>query len=248
MKANFIVAGTQKGGTTAIARFLAQHSQVSFSTPKETHFFDDEELFSSPITPAYDTYHQHFDFSPAGRAVGEATPIYMYWKPALGRIKNYNPEMKWIFFLRNPIERAYSHYVMERNRGAEDMSFSDAIRAEEDRLAEVYPMQHRVYSYIDRGYYSRQIKLILNEFPMNQMLFLKTEDLREHHQGTLEKVFDFLSIDGITSIPEEIVSSNQYPRMCAGDENYLWQKFEKEIDDLEQLLTWDCSNWRVRSA
>lgn len=125
-KVNFIIAGTQKGGTTALSAFLNQHPQISFAQVKEVHFFDTDYLFKAP-PPPYHIYHRHFK-NKSGCIFGEATPIYMYWNPAIKRIKDYNPDMKLIFILRNPIERAYSHYIMEYKRDAETLSFSEAIR------------------------------------------------------------------------------------------------------------------------
>ena len=242
MKVNFLIAGTQKGGTTALSKFISQHPEVcfykqnkesNFYRGKEPHFFDNEELFKiSP--PPYDLYHRMFPDPKDAKITGECTPIYMYWEPAAERIHRYNPDMKLVAILRNPIERAFSHYIMMKNEGVERLTFSEAIRLE----------GLRVSSYIDRGYYSKQIKRLLLFFPEKQMLFLKTEDLINNHQSTLQIVFQFLDITEDYYVKPEIVFDQKYGEMGIDDRRSLSEKFSGEIDELEELLGWDCSSWR----
>src|SRR5687768_5412221 len=110
MRLNFLVMGAQKSGTTALAYFLMQHPEIYMPPDKEVHFFDNDRLFRGRSAVDYRAYHNALNVPPGARMVGEATPIYMYWKPAPKRIKQYNPVTKMIFILRNPIDRAYSHY------------------------------------------------------------------------------------------------------------------------------------------
>jgi len=242
MKVNFLIVGTQKGGTTALSKFIGQHPEVcfyiqnkksNFYRGKEPHFFDNEELFKiSP--PPYDLYHRMFPDPKDAKIIGECTPIYMYWQPAAERIYSYNPDIKLIAILRNPVERAFSHYVMMKNEGVESLSFSEAIRLEGLRIS----------SYIDRGYYAKQIKRLLLFFPTNQMLFLKSEELINNHQSTLQKVFKFLDIKEDYYVKPEIVFDQKYGEMDIDDRKFLSEKFREDIDDLEELLGWDCSTWR----
>ncbi|MGB7755383.1 MAG: hypothetical protein WBL23_04905, partial [Salinisphaera sp.] len=95
---------------------------------------------------------------------GEATPIYMYWHDAPRRMWEYNPNMKLIVVLRNPIDRAFSHWNMEKSRNAESLSFWDAIQNEEPRCKEALPYQHRTYSYVDRGFYLEQLRRLWRYF------------------------------------------------------------------------------------
>ncbi len=254
MKVNLLIVGTQKGGTTALSRFLSQHPDICFyykeTVPpfhvgKEIHFFDNESYFrQSP--PPYERYHAMFHPDPSQKIIGESTPNYLYWKPAAQRIYEYNPHMKLIFLLRNPVERAYSHYCMEKERNTEHLSFSDAIRMEENRLRTPLGPTHRIYSYCDRGRYVKQIKRFLQFFPMQQMLFLKTEDLRFNHNETMNIVYQFLNVRKIDTISPEIVFSNTYPTMNDSDRHYLIEIFRKDINDLENLLGWNCASWLER--
>ncbi len=132
MQVSFVIGGTQKGGTSALDSFLRQHPQICMpETRKELHFFDREENFKRK--PAYKKYHGNFRPNSEHRAIGEATPIYMYWNAAPQRIAAYNPEMKWIITLRDPVDRAYSAWNMETKRDAENLSFADAIARETER-------------------------------------------------------------------------------------------------------------------
>ena len=149
MKVGFLIAGVQKGGTTSLHSYLRQHPQILMARPKEAHFFDDDEKFVAGV-PNYSAYHRHFTFRLSASICGEATPIYLYWSDAMRRIWEYNPEMKIIALLRNPIERAWSHWRMETVRKADDAPFSIAIRRESERVREALPHQHRVYSYLYR--------------------------------------------------------------------------------------------------
>ncbi|HZR78058.1 MAG TPA: sulfotransferase domain-containing protein, partial [Chthoniobacterales bacterium] len=149
MRVDFVIGGTQKGGTSALDSFLRQHPGICMpTTRKELHFFDREE-----DNRDYKAYHANFQPQPQHRVTGEASPIYMYWETAPYRIWKYNPNMKWILALRNPVERAFSAWNMETKRGKEKLSFAQAIEKEADRCREALPLQHRVYSYVDRGLY-----------------------------------------------------------------------------------------------
>jgi len=171
---DFVIGGTQKGGTTALDAYLREHPEICMATKqavsssrghpeirtagkKEVHFFDNEDYFSNG-KPDYSKYHRRFNPEKAHQVLGEATPIYMYWNDSPRRIWEYNPKMKIIVLLRNPIDRAYSHWNMERLRNADTLFFWEAIKNENERCREALPLQHRVYSYISRGLYTEHCK------------------------------------------------------------------------------------------
>jgi hypothetical protein len=88
---------------------------------KEVHFFDDESPFENG-SPDEVPYHEAFSPTDPAQLLGESTPAYMYWTDALRRIWRYNPAMKLILLLRNPIERAYSHWNMARLENVDRLS------------------------------------------------------------------------------------------------------------------------------
>jgi hypothetical protein len=245
MRVNFLIAGTQKGGTSALDCYLREHPDVCMAQVKETHFFDNEAFFARR---APDYAHLHAHFRPkAGQLLGEATPITMYWADAPRRVWEYNPRMKLICLLRNPVERAFSHWNMERDRGADNAPFAEALRREAERCRAALPLQHRVYSYADRGFYCEQIRRLWRFFPRAQTLFLKSEELTARPQETLYRVFAFL---GVPRRPVEprVVHARPYAVPLGGAEReHLVRLYEWEVRQLERLLDWDCRNWLAAS-
>ena len=180
---SFLICGAQKAGTTALADYLRGHPQLFLPEQKELHHFDDESLAWGDQPRHHQrnrrSYHRSFRTAPADCHWGEATPIYMYWEAAPERIWRYNPAMRIVVILRNPIERAYSHWAMEVGRGADDLSFADALGEEASRCRSALPFQHRVYSYADRGFYSGQLRRLWRFFGEEAVLILKQEELRQ---------------------------------------------------------------------
>jgi len=243
-KVNFLICGTQKGGATALDAYLRGHPEVCMAKRKEVHFFDNEKFFRHSH-PDYEYYHSNFHLQKEQWLIGESTPIYMYWQSSPSRIWQYNPKMKMIVLLRNPVDRAYSHWNMERLRGAEDLSFWDAITQESVRSKMSLPFQHRVYSYIDRGFYPEQLRRLWRYFEKSQVLILKSEDLVELPKETLNKICTFLGVSelqGVISKSEHTLKYESPMDKLAKD--YLWNIFNHHVSELERMLGWDCSKWR----
>ncbi len=253
MLVNFLIVGTQKGGTTALAQFLSVHPQIYMAPCKEVHFFDFDQSYylSDKQTVNYDRYHSFFPSYEQQKAVGEATPIYMYFPWIAERIHTYNPNMKLIVMLRHPGERAYSQYQMELARGWEWLPFSLAIRLEPLRLKlQSYNLTERsslrTHSYLKRGLYTKQIENLLRFFPRQNILFLLSEELKHSHQQTLKRVYQFLDVDDSVNAPppQAVLSGNYQKPMSKADKAYLQNYFSQEIDKLEAILSIDLSHWR----
>src|SRR5438067_7110090 len=112
----FIVAGVQKAGTTALNYYLKRHPRIVLPVKKELHFFDNDELFAAEKV-SYESLHKMFRSGRRSMIAGENTPNYLYARPAMARIRDYNPAIKLIAIWRNPIERAFSQWNMQRQRG-----------------------------------------------------------------------------------------------------------------------------------
>lgn len=262
MKISFAGIGTQKGGTTSLNAYLRTHNLISIPEG-EPHFFDDET--QDWDSPDIASYHAMFtnsnnelnhDNDPTtvgldaeGSQVsiyGEITPIYMYWEPSIKRIHTYNPDIKLIILLRNPMARAFSHWAMEKSRGQESLCFSDALRTEAQRCREGIPdRQHRVFSYLDRSRYSVQLKRILKYFPLSQMLILRSEELFQAPEINLHRITDFLGVPAFSEIkpiharPGDYINSLSY-----ADWRYMASELNEDITSVESLLGWDCLEWR----
>ena len=238
----FLIAGVQKGATTALYDYLADYPDVALSRVKEVHFFDDET--QAWDRPDYGGYHAQFD-APAGRPCGEATPIYLYWPNALERIFAYNPAMRLILTLRDPVQRAWSHWRMEYARGAEREPFAWCIRQGRQRLFDAEPSiapwgHHREFSYVERGFYAEQLARLFAVFPQDQALVLRAEDLRRDPAATLDRVRRFIGLDDAPPPPAREVHVGQDIDYGAGltadDVDWLRRIYARDQARLQGLV------------
>lgn len=245
---DFLVIGAQKSGTTALYEMLKKHSEIDMSHKKEIHFFDNDLHFAEESGVDYTKYNSKLpDFS-KDKIRGEITPIYMYWEPSAQRIKDYNPNIKLIAILRNPIERAYSHWQMEKSRGKENLAFEQALKQEKNRLACTHPQQHRVYSYTDRGFYSKQIERLNQLFSADQVLYIRYEDFLQSPDLVFRNICKFLGVSQpLVPIQSEKVHCGNYDsditRECT---DLLNRVYEEEYRKLEKLLNWKLDSWRKK--
>lgn len=234
---SFLIAGAQKGGTTALFDYLTDYPDIALPTEKELHFFDDEGQDWSE--PDYRAYHARFP-APAGRPCGEATPIYSYWPNSLERICAYNPAMKVIMVLRDPVQRAWSHWRMEYARGVETHPFAWCIREGRQRLFAADPWgHHREFSYVERGFYAEQVERLLGLFPRHQLLFLTSDELRGDPGWALQRVRGFLDLPQAPTPAAREVHVGQaidYPsRLTPDDVAHLRQVYAADADRLAAL-------------
>lgn len=179
----------QKSGTTLLAEILKQHPDIFIPQVKEAHFFDCDDNFTLGTGWYQSTHFQDSDNFPY---VGDITPSYLYFDYVPERIINIlGPEVKFIIMLRNPVDRAYSHYWMSFNRGYEKLPFERAIAMEQSRLRRGYLEKSR-FSYISRGFYSEQIRRYLNFFPLTNMKFVLFEEFVKDIPGGVKGVLEFL--------------------------------------------------------
>src|SRR5665213_2117912 len=206
MKIDFFIIGVQKGGTTALYNYLRRSNYIQMARAKEVHFFDNEKIDWS--NPDYARLHGEFDETNTSiKLRGEATPVYCYWPNALKRLYRYNSSAKLLMSLRHPSFRAYSHWRMEMERKRETLSFSEAINiSPEQRIGVSSEMAHRVYSYVERGFYMPQIQNIFNLFPREQIMFLRTDKLWSDIKGSLERIQEFLGIE-VPSVAASVYSA-----------------------------------------
>jgi hypothetical protein len=242
-KVSFLVAGAQKSGTSALDAYLRDHPELCLPLEKELHFFDKDELFASePVD--YAPYHARFDPVPPQHVLGECTPSYMYWPNAIERIARYNPAMRFIILLRNPVTRAFSHWNYERVVDREPLTFLEALRAEAERRRTLPPKRAKRFAYVDRGYYAAQLKRLWRFFPVGQTLVFKSEGLLENPGALLERVASFLGVAPFPPLAVKIRNTREYKATLSDEERrYLLGIYRDDIAELERLLGWDCSSW-----
>lgn len=231
---DLVVIGVQKAGTTALFDYLQDHPAFSLSKVKEVHFFDDESIDWS--APDYGAYHRNFD--PAAEGLkAEATPIYIYWPNSLERLRAYNPRARLVVMLRDPVERAWSHWRMETSRGAETQPFSWCIREGRARLFESEPWgHHREFSYVERGFYGEQVERLFSMFPREQVLVLTADELRADPNGVLERLSSFA---GVSAGPEvahrEVHVGSELGALDPADARYLRDLYRRDGERLADL-------------
>ncbi|PXF30086.1 hypothetical protein WH50_17145 [Pokkaliibacter plantistimulans] len=235
---DFLVGGAQKAGTTALFNYLKSHPDLVCPRAKELHYFDKEEAWGSS------SYLQSFFPKDRAGIFFESTPVYLYWKLAPARIFQHNPNIKIAFVLRNPIERAYSHWNMECHRGKDNIDFYAAITREKDRCAEFLPLQHRNYSYTDRGFYSEQIARYYELFSKAQIHLIRYEDLKDNHSDVLSSLYDFLGIRQVPAPHFERKHNIPYTSpMSQEAREYLIEIYRPEVKRLEEMTGWNCQSW-----
>jgi hypothetical protein len=247
-KADFLIVGAQKCGTTALAHFLRGHPEIYLAGAKaddqrSLHYFDRDFHFQDG-EPDYAAYHRLFDPREGARVIGESTPAYIYWDAAPSRIWRYNPGIKLIAVLRNPITRAFSNWNMERQRGNEPLDFYTACMEERKRAFQTLPLQDLVNAYTARGFYSHQVRRLQQYFPDEQLLFIKYEEFQKAQLETINATCTFLGVSPASELLQEDVHKRPYDREISQRELELLRwTFEKDIEALERLLDWDCSDW-----
>ena len=195
---NIIIIGAQKSGTTSLFNYLEQHPQIVGSKPKEVHYFD--------INYEYGTlwYRSHFPLKSNSLAL-EASPYYICHPHAPKRIYNLLPNVRLIAILRNPVERAISHYFHQVRTRSEKLPIFDALKYEEVRLKtswknmvadEMYNNRnHQRFSYKQRGVYIEQLERFWKFFDSRNLFIINSEKLFTEPFNTLNEIFSFLEVD-----------------------------------------------------
>lgn len=249
-KLNLIIGGVQKGGTTSLFEYLRAHPSLFPPQRKETHFFDDETIDWS--RPNYELLKRYYPNWTVDRTAFDVTPIYLFWPCSLERIKRYNPAIKLIFIFRDPIERAWSQWRMEHARQAERLPFSLAIRQGRWRLRGIPPLDPawRVYSYVERGFYARQVAQLLELFPRENVLFLRSQDLQRDHSEVLASIADFLTLPPFPKVAARLDHQGVAapPPLAAQDIEYLRGIFRDDTVEFSRLTGLTVSDWPTMAA
>ena len=204
---DFIIIGTQRGGTTSLYYYLTEHPGVARALLKEVHFFDDHyqeglgwyrAQFPSTLQKYYSERirKEHF-------ITGESSPYYLFYPHAPSRIVEVVPDAKLVVLLRNPVDRAYSHHWLATLEGNETLPFEEAIKREEERLAGEHEkiladehyvsFNHRHFSYLARGIYVDQLQHWMKYYPKEQFLILKSEDFYKDPATIVKQSLEFIN-------------------------------------------------------
>lgn len=185
---DFLIVGAMKGGTTSLAYYLREHPEI-FMPSGEVHFFDEDRHWRRGT----EWYARLFSEANTEQKIGEKTPAYSFepnLRPTIPeRIVSLLPDVKLLWCLRNPVERAYSHYWHNVTQGRERRSFERALEREERSAVP------GILAYRGRGIYVDQVRSFLRVFPLKQMHFIISERFFADTRQTMREVYQFLGVD-----------------------------------------------------
>jgi hypothetical protein len=201
--------GAAKSGTTTLYDILRQHPDVYIPSFKEPHFFDIPENFSNGLSWYEKTYFKKID----KKIIADFTPSYFFDKNAPKRIfDSLGSAMKFLVIIRNPIDRAYSHYLHSKRDFHETEDFEFSLRIENTRLntymAQFDYLSYLRHSYVQQGLYSEMTERYLQYFNLDNFLFISFEDeFLKSRDLTIKKILDFLEVDSSVRLHTDIKSN-----------------------------------------
>jgi Sulfotransferase domain len=249
LRPTFLVIGAQKAGTTSLHAYLTAHPAVLGASIKEVQYF------SKFYGKGEDWYLAYFPLELRGGAkrlragvkpaVGEASATYLFHPHAPQRVHAFDPAMRLIAVLRDPVDRAYSHYQMEHRWGREPLPFEGAL----EREVELQPELTRMCtdpafesedalncSYVARGRYAEQLERWLGLFPRERLLVLTSDELLEDPAGTMATVARFLDIPEWRAPSYPLRGVREYDTMAPATREQLARTLAPDTERLEELL------------
>lgn len=234
-----------RGGTTTLYRHLANHSLVRAALDKEIHYFTKNRHHGLGWYRAFFPLRCTLTDD---AITGEATPYYIYHPRVPRLVAETLPGVRLIALLRDPVERAFSHYQWTKSRGYESLAFEEALEVEEKRLkgeqerlseSGTYDNEvHQRFSYKARGKYAEQMERWFAEFDRASILVLKSEELFDSPSSTISEVLGFLGLpdEDLGVLPHRNKSSDEVmePKVKARLASY----FEPHNQKLIELLGW----------
>ena len=243
----FVIAGAQRSGTTYLYQILDSHPEIYMAKPMrpEPKFFCIDENFNK----GKDYYIKKYFHDLPGhcKAAGEKSTSYMSDPKTPERMASLFPNMKIIFVLRNPIERAISNYWFSVQNNLEKESFEYAVKNEKQRiLSNPMPQfSNHPFAYLERGEYITYIERYLKYFPQEQLFFIKSEDLEK--RDSLAQLFSFLEVDD-TYYPAEIGrkindAERKHEVLTPELKAMLVEHFRESNERLQEKINMDLSDW-----
>ena len=259
---NFLIVGANKAGTTSIHYYCNQHPQICMSAIKEPMFFtapkqnnqnkNNKNSLSNPkFVTSIEEYQNLFIGGENAIARGESSTAYLANPDiAIPRIKAVTPKMKIIACLRNPIDRAFSNYVMYYSEGIEKRTFEQSVSDEiEGRLQGIPQGRH----YLRLGLYSEAVAKYFEAFGKENFLILLFDRLKEDPETFIKKIFEFLKVDEsfIPALNVKINTSQQRiqqsqierPEMSQKAHEMCFNFFADDIKKLKYLISFEDISW-----
>lgn len=202
-KPNFFCLGASKSGTTSIYKVLNSHPEIFVSNFKEPHFFDSDSNFRKGLDWYLSSFYKNVKNE---KIISDFTPTYLYNKDAPSRIKNtFGSDLKFMIILRDPVDRAYSHYLHTKRDGMEKKSFLESLEEEKIRLVESDFLSNLHYSYIAQSKYFEMISRYFNLFPESSFkIYIFEEDFNNNDVLFFKDLFKFLNLKNTKNIKTDI--------------------------------------------
>ncbi len=199
-KPNFFIIGASKCGTTALSRYLREHKDIFFSDPKEPRFFSSDFPEASRRIQTLDAYERLFIHANGYKAVGEGSAYYSHSNVAIPQILQYNPDARFIFMVRNPIELVrswHTHLLLAEQEHVED--FEKAWCTQQNSPHQIAA----ALSYKEIGKLGERLEWLLQYIHRDRLLIIFFDDLKERPRDVYQKVLKFLCVpdDGRTNFP-----------------------------------------------
>jgi len=226
-KPDFIICGVQKSGTTSLQKYLSQHKNIKFQPPgTEIHFFDNPEKYEKGESE----FLKFFEEVKSNRLIAQSTASYIYdYVPE--RMSKYVPKTKLIFILRNPVDRAYSHFWHANSKYREKLSFEDALKIEHKRISKDY--WHLInYSYFSSGLYMKMIENFLKFYKKEQIHIVILEELKNNIVPEINKICNFLEIPVI----EKLQSKKAYNQTKISKNKFIGKIFNNKFTRTNKIF------------
>lgn len=192
MKVGIFIVGTPKAGTTSLHHYLNEFPEILMSSEKEPDYFSDKEILEQGLyygesrIDSLIKYNNLFSKRDKEKFLGEASVSYLFYPEVSKRIKEYNPESKIIIMLRNPIDRAFSHYLMDYRLGLTSKSFEEEFKNQESLNFQQYFLL---------GNYYNQVKKYLEFFETKNVHIIWYSDFKQNAEKELQKVIKFIGLN-----------------------------------------------------
>ena len=195
MLPNFLCIGAPKSGTTSLYDLLKQHKDVFLPSFKEPHFFDSDESWNKGV----EWYQSSYYAKANNQCIGDFTPTYLSNISAPRRIKKVlGNQVKFVVILRNPIDRAYSHYLHTLRDQHENLSFAEALEEEAQRLRNFREENNHIalirFAYLEQGMYSEQLERYFKFFDREQFYITTFDDFVSKQEQVVKEICVFLGL------------------------------------------------------
>ena len=246
---DFLVIGAKRCGTTSLYQHLSEHPCISRSPRDNIGFFNENyhlgiNWYKSLFPTIF--YKKKMESKNKHCLFFDVTSTYMEEELTAKNVYEVNPNQKIIVILRNPVDRAYSHYHVNVKEKSEKRSFEDAVFEEMNRIKSERIIQNknknlRVFTpnnihYLKKGFYALQLKSWFKIFPREQILVLSTEEFQEDQNLIYKKIFDFLNIPNMKIKSTEKMEKGNYTHMKHDTRNLLLDYFRQCNHELFELI------------